>query len=182
MIIRSVCTICRICAHTHCLLRFLSRYSIVTLASAPFNVVHVNAAYLALTNLPSASVLGRPFREVVANPESWKALVEKSKAIGTDANKQQPANEFSLTQIHGQSLDAASIANKQSDNKVASDVELFITKVGSSPEKVSHYAVELHPPTLDSSANIADDNNAADDQDVTTASAEATTDFGRVVA
>jgi hypothetical protein len=105
---------------------------LVTLASAPFNVVHVNAAYLSLTGLPSNAVLGRPFQDVLAA------------ASGDD--------DFELTQLHGASLRAKSVGGGAQEQSNCHAVQICVTKIGAQPSKVSHFAVELHP----SSANAAD--------------------------
>lgn len=132
---------------------------LVTLASAPFKVVHVNAAYLSLTGLPMAVVLGRPFHEIVAD-KAWASL-------------QAAGGDFDLTQIHGASLKAKSLALEQAD---CDAVKVCVTKIGAQPSKVSHFAVELHPSANAVAASLdAPIRRAA-------ASITAATSFGMVVA
>ena len=57
---------------------------------------------------------------------------------------------------------------------------LSITKVGSSPEKVSHFAVELHPQNIVVPENHVEGGD--DIVDATTTTADSTTVYGRVVA
>jgi hypothetical protein len=93
---------------------------------APFSVVHVNAAYINLTGLSSADVVGRPLGELVHDPLVAAAL-------------KTTCNSFSLSTLHRQSIRIKSKSCKSTSSKV----KVSAVPIGQSDECVTHYMLEL---------------------------------------
>lgn len=101
----------------------------MVLASAPFTVVHVNAAYLQLSGLASVRLLGQPFQDLILDGK-WTAAMSHTDTEG---------NGFDLRNLHKQEVKARTGVQK------GSPLQCMVTAspIGVSADRITHFALVL---------------------------------------
>lgn len=97
---------------------------LIAIAASPYTVVHVNAAYLCMSGLPSARVLGRPFEEVME--------------VGTlDSDIDSEKFDFlSINELVAEAKTASSESSK-------CFCKLSVTSIGAA--LATHFSIEMSP-------------------------------------
>jgi len=100
-------------------------YRILTLGTAPFSVVQVNAAFHRFTGLTTGDVLGKPVLDLIVHPDDTlkTALEESAKNLKIIVARQQTFK--------------AEGANKHPEQRVR------ISPVGTQLNAITHFAIEL---------------------------------------
>lgn len=93
------------------------------MGSAPYSVVHVNAAYSRMTGIPSTTALGQPLHELFLDNE-------------VSASLQSNEHTFSLGSLHSKSI-------KMNSAKDMPKCVVRVSAVGTDASSVTHFVLEI---------------------------------------
>jgi hypothetical protein len=116
------------------------QFSLITLPSAPFTVVHANAAFYAQASLTSATVVGLPYHQVM-DDSFWTSKLghQEQGTLPPPTPLHQHRCSWS-TQLQDRNVKVNSNTNKDDALRVS------IMAVGDDAQRIKYLAFDLLPP------------------------------------
>lgn len=115
----------------------------ITLATSPFVVVHVNLAFTLLTSQSSTKILGQPLHQLLEDPVIQAAL-------------QTSCERFSLRILQDQTIKVRALNRKD-----PTPCKVAVSTIGQDASSTTHYALEL-----EDLGNHSDESSSSSQQEI----------------